>query len=150
DGLPEPRVPPADAPLARIRLDAALVTAARLTDMVALFFEHSLTWQAMGTVSGVYGSQSILNGEPRAPHFGVDVAAPPGSPVKAADAGTVTMAERDLYLTGGTIIIDHGYGLSTTYMHLSSVDVTVGQQVAQGEIIGKVGATGRVTGPHLD
>ncbi len=108
-----------------------------------------LHWPATGPISGVYGSQRILNGEPRAPHGGVDVAAARGSPVVAAAGGTVTLAERDLFYTGGTVIIDHGHGLATTYQHMDSVGVTVGQHVEAGERIGTVGATGRVTGPHL-
>jgi murein DD-endopeptidase MepM/ murein hydrolase activator NlpD len=103
----------------------------------------------MGPISGVYGSQRILNGEPRAPHMGVDIAAPRGTPIAAAAAGTVTLAEHDLFYTGGTVIIDHGYGLATTYQHMDRVDVTVGQHVDAGQPIGVVGATGRVTGPHL-
>lgn len=150
DGLPPEQVTPDPELLLRVRREAAQVFAARAIDGDALFFEAALLWPAHGPISGVYGSQSILNGEPRQPHFGVDVAAPPGSPVVAASAGTVTLAERDLYLTGGTVIIDHGYGLSTTYMHMATLAVSVGQSVAAGDIIGTVGATGRVTGPHLD
>lgn len=150
DGLPARQVTPDPEMAARIRRDKEEVDRARAIDSDALFFETALQWPALGPISGIYGSQSILNGEPRQPHYGVDVAAPPGTPVAAAAPGTVSLAERDLYLTGGTIIIDHGYGLSTTYMHLSSVDVAAGQAVAAGQSIGKVGATGRVTGPHLD
>ncbi len=150
DGLPEETVTPDPVLIARIKREAQEVTTARETDSDVLFFEKPLAWPALGRISGVYGSQSILNGQPRAPHYGVDVAAPPGTPVLAADAGTVTLAEPDLFLTGGTIIIDHGYGLSTTYMHLSSLAVHLGQKVAAHELIGTVGATGRVTGPHLD
>jgi hypothetical protein len=150
DGLPPQQVTPDPEIAARIKRDKEEVDKARAVDSDALFFEMPLRWPALGRISGIYGSQSILNGEPRAPHYGVDVAAPIGTPVAAVASGTVSLAERDLYLTGGTIIIDHGYGLSTTYMHLSSVDVTVGQAVKIGDVIGKVGATGRVTGPHLD
>ncbi len=150
DGLPQQQVTPDPILEARIHDEQVKVAKARTTDSDALFFEMPLRWPATGPISGLYGSQRILNGEPRQPHYGVDVAAAPGTPVLAADSGTVTLAEPDLYLTGGTIIIDHGYGLSTTYMHMSSVETSVGQQVAQGQEIGKVGATGRVTGPHLD
>jgi murein DD-endopeptidase MepM/ murein hydrolase activator NlpD len=150
DGLPPQQVTPDPALLERIKREAALVRQARAADSDALFFEAPLLWPARGPISGVYGSQRILNGEPRQPHFGVDVAAPAGTPVGAAASGIVTLAERDLYLTGGTIIIDHGYGLSTTYMHLATVGVAVGQAVAAAAPIGTVGATGRVTGPHLD
>lgn len=150
DGLPPQQVTPDPEIAARIARDKAEVDKARAIDSDALFFEMPLRWPALGPISGIYGSQSILNGQPRQPHYGVDVAAPPGTPVSAAASGKVSLAEPDLYLTGGTIIIDHGYGLSTTYMHLSSVDVAAGQDVTAGETIGKVGATGRVTGPHLD
>jgi hypothetical protein len=150
DGLPPQQVTPDPEIAARIARDKAEVDKARAVDSDALTFEMPLRWPALGPISGIYGSQSILNGQPRQPHYGVDVAAPPGTPVVAAASGTVSLAERDLYLTGGTVIIDHGYGLSTTYMHMSSVDVVPGQNVAAGDPIGKVGATGRVTGPHLD
>ncbi len=150
DGLPPAQVTPDPAMLARIKRENEEVAKARAADSDALFFERALRWPAQGPISGVYGSQRILNGEPRQPHFGVDIAAPAGSPVAAAASGRVTLAEPDLYFTGGTIIIDHGYGLSTTYSHLATVEVKVGQQLAAGERIGTVGATGRVTGPHLD
>ncbi len=150
NGLPEKQVTPDPDLLERIKRENAIVFKARTADSDLPFFETPLIWPARGPISGVYGSQRILNGEPRAPHYGVDVAAPAGSPVKAALPGTVTLAEPDLYLTGGTVLVDHGYGLSTTYMHMSRLDVKVGQQLAQGDQIGLVGATGRVTGPHLD
>jgi murein DD-endopeptidase MepM/ murein hydrolase activator NlpD len=149
NGLPEQQVSPDAATLERIKREGAVIARARAADTDLLFFEEPLHWPATGPISGVYGSQRILNGEPRAPHGGVDVAAARGSPVAAAAAGTVTLAEHDLFYTGGTVIIDHGYGLATTYQHMDSVDVMVGQHVAAGERIGAVGATGRVTGPHL-
>lgn len=150
NGLPEQQVTPDPALLERIKRENAMVTKARTTDSDLLFFRDSLIWPARGPISGVYGSQRILNGEPRAPHYGVDVAAPTGTPVKVVLSGTVTLAESNLYLTGGTVLVDHGYGLSTTYMHMSRLDVKVGQKLSQGDQIGLVGATGRVTGPHLD
>jgi murein DD-endopeptidase MepM/ murein hydrolase activator NlpD len=149
NGLPEQQVSPDAATLERIKREGAVIARARAADTDLPFFEQPLHWPATGPISGVYGSQRILNGEPRAPHGGVDVAAARGSPVVAAAAGTVTLAEHDLFYTGGTVIIDHGYGLATTYQHMDRVDVAVGQHVAAGERIGAVGATGRVTGPHL-
>jgi murein DD-endopeptidase MepM/ murein hydrolase activator NlpD len=149
DGLPQQQVTPDPAMLERIEREAAAIKTARHADSDLRFFEESFVWPAVGPISGVYGSQRILNGEPRAPHLGLDIAAPRGSPIVAAAAGTVTLAERDLFFTGGTVIIDHGYGLATTYQHMDSVDVRVGAHVAAGERIGTVGATGRVTGPHL-
>ena len=103
-----------------------------------------------GIISGVYGSQRILNGKPRWPHYGIDIAAKKGTPIKSSGTGVVTMAENDLYYTGGTIIMDHGHGISTIYSHLESVMVDVGDLIKQGDIIGTVGSTGRSTGPHLD
>ena len=103
-----------------------------------------------GIISGVYGSQRILNGKPRWPHYGIDIAAKKGTKIKSSGSGIVTMAEDDLYYTGGTIIIDHGHGVSTIYSHLEKVLVEVGDKIKQNEIIGTVGSTGRSTGPHLD
>jgi murein DD-endopeptidase MepM/ murein hydrolase activator NlpD len=148
-GLPEKQVTPDPETLARIKHDAAAIRAAHLIDSSALAFESPLRWPVTGRISGIYGSQRILNGEPRAPHLGTDIAAPVGTPVGAAAGGTVTIAEPDFILDGGTVVIDHGYGLSTLYIHLSSVAVHVGDAVAQGQTIGTVGATGRATGPHL-
>jgi murein DD-endopeptidase MepM/ murein hydrolase activator NlpD len=149
DGLPPQQVAPDAAAQERIARERTLISAARKADSDLIFFETPLRWPALGPISGVYGSQRILNGEPRAPHMGVDIAAPRGAPVMAAAAGTVTLAERDLFFTGGTVIIDHGYGLATTYQHMDRVDATVGEHVEAGAPIGTVGATGRVTGPHL-
>jgi murein DD-endopeptidase MepM/ murein hydrolase activator NlpD len=149
NGLPQEQVSPDPKVLERIKREQVIINQARAVDSDLLFFERPFVWPAVGPISGVYGSQRILNGEPRAPHGGLDIAAPRGSPIVAAAAGTVTMAEHDLFFTGGTVIIDHGYGLASTYQHMDSVAVKVGQRVAAGESIGTVGATGRVTGPHL-
>ena len=103
-----------------------------------------------GIISGVYGSQRILNGKPKWPHYGIDIAAKQGTKIKSSATGVVTMAEPDLYYTGGTIIMDHGHGISTIYSHLETLKVKVGDEILQGDIIGTVGSTGRSTGPHLD
>ncbi len=103
-----------------------------------------------GLISGVYGSQRILNGKPKWPHYGIDIAAKKGTKIKSSATGIVTMAEDDLYYTGGTVIMDHGHGISTIYSHLESLNVKVGDEVLQGDILGTVGSTGRSTGPHLD
>ena len=103
-----------------------------------------------GIITGVYGSQRILNGKPKWPHYGIDIAANKGTHIKSSAKGIVTMAEDDLYYTGGTIIMDHGHGISTIYSHLENVLVSVGDKINQGDIIGTVGSTGRSTGPHLD
>ncbi len=148
DGVPQNTVTPDPDELARIKREAEAVRALRGVASAENFFTQPMIWPATGPISGVYGSQRILNGEPRAPHMGVDVAAPAGSPIVAAAYGVVRMAET-LFLTGNTILIDHGYGLETSYAHLSRLDVKAGQRVRQGEQIGLLGATGPVTGPHL-
>ena len=104
----------------------------------------------VGPVSGVFGSLRILNGKPRQPHSGTDVAAPKGTPVLAPAAAVVAMARTGMFFTGGTVVLDHGMGVNTIYAHMSKVLVRDGQKVARGEPIGRVGATGRVTGAHLD
>lgn len=150
DGLPPKMVTPPEGVLARIHAEAARIAAARAEDRPEPLFESGFIWPAVGPISGVFGSQRILNGEPRRPHFGLDIAAPPGSPVVAPADGIVVIAETDMYYTGGTVLLDHGYGLTSVYSHMSDVAVTVGQRVHQGDRIGSVGATGRATGPHLD
>jgi len=149
DGLPEDKVTPDAASLERIHRESLEVATALGTNSDALFFAGRPQWPVIGPISGVYGSQSVLNGEPRAPHLGVDIAAPAGTLVRATLPGTVTLAESDLYLTGGTVIIDHGYGLSSTYVHLATLAVKLGQHVGQSETIGTVGDTGRATRPNL-
>ena len=149
NGLPPQMVTPDPALMTRIKAELDKVHGVRKIESDQLAFESKLEWPVTGPISGVYGSQRILNGEPRAPHLGVDIAAPTGTPIHADSAGTVTLAEHDLYFTGGTVIVDHGYGLSTIYQHMSRLDVTVGQRLEQGDLVGAVGATGRVTGPHL-
>ncbi len=150
DGLPPSQVTPSEADLERIRAEAALTREARARDEPHTDFLGGFIWPATGRVSGVYGSQRILNGEPRRPHFGVDVAAPVGTPVVAPADGLVTLTHPDMYFSGGTLIVDHGLGLSSTFIHLSRILVEEGQWVRQGEAIAEIGATGRATGPHLD
>jgi murein DD-endopeptidase MepM/ murein hydrolase activator NlpD len=149
DGLPPRQVTPSAEDLARIRADAELIEAAKARNSGGLGFTQEVAWPALGPISGIYGSQRILNGEPRAPHRGVDVAAPAGTPVAAMASGIVSLARPDLYFTGGTVMIDHGHGLHSIYAHMQDVLVEVGQAVAQGVPLGRVGATGRATGPHL-
>ncbi len=150
DGLPTKMVTPPKAALARIRVENARIAAARAVDRPETWYESGFLWPAIGPISGVFGSQRILNGQPRRPHYGVDVAAPAGSPVVAPAGGLVVIAEADMYYTGGTVLIDHGHGLTSVYSHLKEVRVSVGDQLRQGDPIGSVGATGRVTGAHLD
>ena len=149
DGLPPAMVSPDEAALERIRAEAARVAAARATDSDLEGWRETPVWPVTGIVTGRYGMRRVLNGEPRQPHFGVDIAAPAGTQVRAAASGRVTLAET-LTLSGGTVIVDHGFGLSSSYLHLETIAVAPGDRVAQGDGIGTVGATGRATGPHLD
>lgn len=149
DKLPPAMVDPPAKVLKRIAAENARVAAARSQDSELAFFADSFAWPVPAAVTGVYGSRRVLNGVPKQPHFGIDLAAAEGTPVRAAAGGRVSLAERNLYYTGGTIILDHGHGVSTTYLHLSKLDVKAGQGIATGQIIGKVGKTGRATGPHL-
>jgi murein DD-endopeptidase MepM/ murein hydrolase activator NlpD len=149
DGLPPRKVSPSKEDLERIYKDIALVKKARKIDDPRLDFTQPFIWPVIGRISGVYGSQRILNGKPKRPHFGVDIAAPTGTPVKAPADGVVTMVHDDMFYSGGTLIVDHGHGVSTVYMHLHKILVKKGQSVKQGDVIAQVGATGRVTGPHL-
>ena len=148
-GLPKAMVQPPPEVQARIADDQRKVAQARGFDTPRTDFAHFSRWPVPSQVTGVYGSARILNGVPRQPHFGVDMAAAKGVPIHAPAGGVVRLAEKDLYYTGGTVIIDHGQGISTTYLHLSRLDVAVGDEVIEGQVIGRVGATGRATGPHL-
>ena len=148
-GLPSAMVEPPPEVQERIEAEQRRVSEARRFDSRIDAFAGSFVWPVAAQVTGVYGSTRILNGVPKQPHFGIDLAAPEGAPVRAAAGGVVRLAERDLYFTGGTIILDHGHGLTTTYLHLSKLDVTPGQTVERGAVIGRVGRTGRATGPHL-
>lgn len=150
DGLPPQTVTPDPESLARIRAEAAQVAEARARRDARAAWRSGFRWPASGRLSGFYGSQRILNGEPRRPHFGVDVAAPEGHPVYAPADGVITLVHPDMFFSGGTIVLDHGQGLSSTFLHLSEVLAKEGAEVRQGELIGRIGATGRATGPHLD
>jgi len=150
DGLPPRMVTPPKAVLARIKRENSLIRNARMKDRPETFFDSGWVWPAKGRISGVYGSQRILNGKPRRPHFGVDVAAPVGAPVIAPADGVVALAQPDLYYTGGTIILDHGHGLTSAFLHMNSFSVKKGQKIRQGDRLGDVGKTGRATGAHLD
>ena len=150
DGVPARTVTPPEEELQRIRAEAALVREARETDSDLEYFHHDFVWPASGRISGVYGSQRVYNGKPGNPHLGVDIAAPTGSPVIAPAAGVVTLVHDDMFYSGGTLVIDHGFGLSSTFIHLHKVLVQEGQAVRQGDLIAEIGASGRATGPHLD
>jgi len=151
NGLPPSKVTPmGKETLKRIRKETALINKARKRDDTRLDFLDGFDWPLTGAITGVYGSQRILNGKPRRPHYGVDVAAPVGTPVVAPADGLVTVSHPDMYFSGGTMIIDHGHGVSTSFLHLNKVIAEVGQYVKRGEVVAEVGSKGRSSGPHLD
>ena len=150
DGLEESKVTPPESVYKQIKQENNMIGEARAINSDLPFFKNEFIMPVEGVISGVYGSQRILNGKPKWPHYGIDIAAKQGTLIKSSGSGIVTMAEDDLYYTGGTIIMDHGHGISTIYSHLENVMVSVGDKINQGDIIGTVGSTGRSTGPHLD
>jgi len=151
DGLPEKKVTPPKEVYERIRRENKIISDARLINSDLKFFLKKFIKPLDNSiVTGVYGSQRILNGKPKWPHYGIDFAAKKGTKIKAMLDGKATMVENDLFYTGGTIIFDHGHGISTLYMHMEEIFISEGQKVKQGEIIGTVGSTGRSTGAHLD
>ena len=150
DGLPEDKVTPPEEVYKRIKKENNAIGQARAINSNLNYFKNKFIMPLDGIITGVYGSQRILNGKPKWPHYGIDIAAKQGTHIKSSGNGIVTMAEDDLYYTGGTIIMDHGHGISTIYSHLENVLVSVGDKINQGDIIGTVGSTGRSTGPHLD
>ena len=151
DGLPEKKVTPPKEVYDRIRAENKLIGKARAIDTNLTYFKDKfITPVDNAVITGVYGSQRILNGKPRWPHYGLDYAQKTGTPIKAMLSGVVTLAEQDLYYTGATLIFDHGHGISTLYMHMNEIFVEMGQEVKKGDIIGTVGKSGRATGPHLD
>ena len=150
DGLDEKKVTPPEEVYNRIKKENNKIGKARAINSDLKYFKDKFIMPVKGIISGVYGSQRILNGKPKWPHYGIDIAAKKGTKIKAAGSGVITMAEKDLYYTGGTIIMDHGHGISSIYSHLEKVMVNVGDEINKGEIIGTVGSTGRSTGPHLD
>lgn len=148
NGVPPSTVKPAPALAVRIAREQELVTSARQRDDARTDFTQEFIWPVKGRISGRFGNQRVYNGTPGSAHSGMDIAVATGTPVKAPAAGVVTFAD-NLYLTGGTILLDHGHGVSSNFLHLSRMDVAVGDTVQQGDVIAAVGATGRATGPHL-
>ena len=149
DGLQKNMVTPPESVVARIKSDQAAVATARRQTAKTGDFWQGIDWPVIGPISGVFGSQRILNGNPRQPHYGIDIAAPQGTPVQAPASGLVTLV-MDLYFSGWTVIINHGLGLNSSFLHLDHVAIGTGEEVSRGDIIGTVGSTGRSTGPHLD
>jgi len=150
NGVPQKTVTPPQSALKRIKKETLLVKTARKTDSNAISFQDAFRWPLIGPITGVYGSQRIYNGIPKRPHFGLDIAAPVGTKVRAPADATVTLAHQNMYYSGGTLIMDHGYGVSSTFIHLDKVLVNVGDKVKKGDIVAAVGSKGRSTGPHLD
>jgi len=148
NGLPQHMVTPPPEVRARIAREAETIFLARLTDSGGTDFLSGFDWPAPGIESGVFGSQRIDNGVPMSPHYGVDMAAPVGTPIRSPADGTVSISA-DHYLNGGFTLIDHGQGVSTAYLHQSERLVKTGDSVRRGQRIGLIGATGRATGPHL-
>jgi murein DD-endopeptidase MepM/ murein hydrolase activator NlpD len=150
EGVPGKTVTPPASDLQRIKQDASMVREARKLVSNKQDFLKGFVKPANGPITGVYGSQRFYNGVPKSPHYGIDYAAPTGTPVIAPADGVITFAHNDLFYSGGTLVIDHGHGLSSTFLHLSEILVKPDQQVTLGMEIAKIGATGRATGPHLD
>ena len=151
DGLEEKKVTPPEEVYERIKKENKLIAQARETNSDLDFFKDKFILPLDNAIiTGVYGSQRILNGKPRWPHYGIDFAGDLGTPIKAMANGVATLVENDLYFTGATLIFDHGHGISTLYMHLDEIFIEKGDIVKKGDIIGTVGSSGRSTGPHLD
>ena len=130
--------------------DSAAIGKVRKISSDLTHFSQGFIAPRSSRITGVYGSQRFYNGVPKNPHYGVDYAGNIGAPVKAPASGTIILWEPDMFYSGGTLVIDHGHGITSNFLHLSASLVNVGDKVKQGEVIAKVGNSGRVTGPHLD
>ena len=150
NGLEKKMVTPPKSFWDRIKRENKVIKEVRSLDSDVDFIFQKFDWPTKGIISGVFGSQRILNGKPKRPHYGVDIAAPEGTDILAPTEAIVRMAEKDLYYTGGTVMLDHGHGVTSVYSHLSSINVKVGDKINKDQKIGEVGSTGRSTGPHLD
>lgn len=149
-GVPQRTVNPPEDQLQRIRRESAIMRKARQIHSTRQDFLQDFQWPLVGPITGVYGSQRVYNGKPGRPHFGVDIAKPTGTKVVAPASGVVTVAHDEMFYNGGTLVIDHGRGIASTFIHLHKVLVKEGQEIQQGDVIAEVGSTGRSTGPHLD
>ncbi|MFP5413626.1 MAG: M23 family metallopeptidase [Gammaproteobacteria bacterium] len=150
DGVPQSTVTPPPEVMERIEREQELVDRARAINSPRRDFLAGFSRPLDGPITGVYGSLRVYNGVPKNPHFGLDIAAPTGTQVRAPAPGVVRLVQPDLYFSGGTLIVDHGQGLTSTFIHLSAILVKEGDELARGDPIACVGATGRATGPHLD
>ena len=150
EGIAQNIMEPSEEDQDRIWADYVMTSEARKIRSDLEEFLSDFDWPVRGPISGVYGSQRIYNGKPGTPHYGLDIAVPTGTPVVAPAAGRIIMVHDDMFYSGGTIMLDHGHGVSSSFLHLSKTLVAVGDWVDQGDPIAEVGATGRVTGAHLD
>ena len=149
DGLKKSMVTPPEDTISRIKSDRKKVNKARKVKLEMGDFIQGFDWPLKGLITGVYGSQRILNDIPKSPHFGIDISVPVGTSVKAPASGIITLTE-DLYYSGYTVILNHGLNINSTFLHLSEINVNVGERIGRGDLIGHSGDTGRSTGPHLD
>ena len=151
DGLPPSKVTPrTPEQIAHIQRDVQMKKDSKQNPSQEIWFDQPFDWPLTGRLSGFYGSQRILNGEPRRPHYGVDIAAPEDTDFFAPAGGVVKLAADDMYFEGGLIFLDHGLGYVSGFLHMTRVDVKPGDIVQKGDLLGGVGAAGRATGPHLD
>lgn len=150
EGVPQKTVDVPTESLGRIRKETKLVKTSRRVDSTRQDYRQTFVWPLVGTITGVYGSRRFYNGQGRRPHYGIDIAAPKGTKVKSPASGKVTLVHNDMYFSGGTLIIDHGHGVSSTFIHLDKILVDEGDNIEQRQVIAEVGSTGRSTGPHLD
>ena len=149
-GLPKKMVTPPESVYKRIIRENKEIAKVRALNSKINYIFQDFIWPVQGIITGVFGSQRILNGKPRRPHYGIDIAASKGTNILAPTDSIVRMAEDNLYFTGGTIMLDHGHGVTSVYSHLSKLLVKKNQKIKKGHVIGQVGSTGRSTGPHLD
>ncbi len=150
NGLEKKKVNPPKTLLNRLKMEREAIKKAR--NISSFYTHYTQPWihPTTGVITGVYGSQRVLNGKPKFPHYGLDYATVQGTKVVAPQSGVISLVQQDNFYSGKTVIIDHGMGVNTAYLHLSEISIKMGQKIKQGQIIGLVGTTGRSTGPHLD
>ena len=148
-GLPSRKVEPNKEDIKKIKSDQKKIKLVKRVGETKKLFDKTFLIPVDGRISGVYGSQRILNSKPRSTHKGIDIAAPKGTKIYAPSTGRITLIEEDMFFTGKTVIVDHGMGLISIFAHLNSIYIRPGQFVEKGMEIGEVGMSGRATGPHL-